>query len=130
MIVLPNIGSSGLGTKSVNGRSLVPNPAPSTNAVRMRGAMNGLQSREGVRGVQEVRGVQGEESGARIQEVCLVVETDFSHLLCGTHDFRFSRKADAGAKTPPDSWLLSSNSLNSLNSLNSSNSLFPMRFDM
>src|ERR1700751_3520888 len=56
MIGLPNIGSSGLGTKSVNGRSLVPNPAPSTNAVRMRGAMNGLQSREGGRGVQAWRG--------------------------------------------------------------------------
>jgi hypothetical protein len=46
---LPNIGSSGLGTKSVNGRSLVPNPALSTNAVRMRGAMNGLHPNEGER---------------------------------------------------------------------------------
>src|SRR5580700_4561330 len=65
MMGFPKIGNSGLGTKSVKGRSLVPNPAPSTNAVRIRGAMNGLQRREGVRGVQEV---QEEEPGARIQE--------------------------------------------------------------
>src|ERR1700722_14665703 len=55
MMGFPKIGNNGLGTKSVKGLSLVPNPAPSTNAVRIRGAMNGLQRREGVRGVQEVQ---------------------------------------------------------------------------
>src|ERR1700747_339063 len=93
MIGLPNIGSSGLGSKSVNGRSLVPNPAPSTNAVRMRGAMNGLQPREGVQRVQA-----SAQGGARSQNPGSLLE--LVELLYFLPDLTCSPITLKGSGTP------------------------------
>ena len=47
---------------------------------------------------------RSQEPESRSQEACrhdyaiVVLSSDFSHCLCGTYDFRFSRKADASAE--------------------------------